>query len=153
MNKIVNKSSLTGVKFIPELDLKQLGFTHSACGPFTKHRERIQKSRKTGNLRHLYRNELDEVCFVHDAAYSDSNDLAKRIISDKTLRDRAYEIARNRNCDGYQRALARMVYKFFDKKTGSGTSVNEQLAKELHKSVIKKLKRRKVYARFKDNIW
>ena len=153
MNKIVNKSSLTGVKFIPELDLKQPGFTHSACGPFTKHRERIQKSRKTGNLRHLYRNELDEVCFVHDAAYSDSNDLAKRIISDKTLRDRAYEIARNRNYDGYQRALARMVYKFFDKKTGSGTSVNEQLAKELHKSVIKKLKRRKVYARFKDNIW
>ena len=153
MNKIVNKSSLTGVKFIPELDSKQPGFTHSACGPFTKHRERIQKFRKTGNLRHLYRNELDEVCFVHDAAYSDSNDLAKRIISDKTLRDRAYEIARNRNYDGYQRALARMVYKFCDKKTGSGTSVNEQLAKELHKSVIKKLKRRKVYARFKDNIW
>ena len=46
-----------------------------------------------------------------------------------------------------------MVYKFFDKKTRSGVSVSEQLAKELHKSVIKKFKRRKVYARFKDNIW
>ena len=46
-----------------------------------------------------------------------------------------------------------MVYKFFDKKTGSGISANEQLAKELYKAVIKKFKRRKVYARFRDNIW
>ena len=55
--------------------------------------------------------------------------------------------------DGYQRALATMVYKFFHRKAGSGISVNEQLAKELRKPVIKKFKRRKVYARFKDNIW
>ena len=46
-----------------------------------------------------------------------------------------------------------MVYKFFDKKTRPGMSVNEQLAKELHKPLIKKFQRRKVYARFKDNIW
>ena len=46
-----------------------------------------------------------------------------------------------------------MVYKFFDKKTGLVIGVNEQLAEELHKPVIKKFKRRKVYARFKDNIW
>ena len=70
----------------------------------------------------------------------------------KELRYRAYEIARNRGYDGYQRALANMLYKFFD-KTGAGISVNEQLAQELHKPVIKKFKRRKVYARFKDNIW
>ena len=57
------------------------------------------------------------------------------------------------NYDGYQRALASMVYKFFDKKTGSRISVNEQLAEELHKPVSKKFKRRKVYAKFKDNIW
>ena len=69
------------------------------------------------------------------------------------MKDRAYEIARNRKYDGYQRALASMVYKFFDKKTGSGASVNEQLAEEVHKQVTKKFKRRKVYARFKDNIW
>ena len=69
------------------------------------------------------------------------------------MKDRAYEIARNCKYDGYQRALAGMVYNFFDKKTGSRVSVNEQLAQELHKPAIKKFKRRKVYARFKDNIW
>ena len=60
------------------------------------------------------------------------------------MKDRAYRIARNRKYDGYQRALARMVYKAFDKKTGSGISVNQQLAEELHKPVIKKVKRRKM---------
>ena len=69
------------------------------------------------------------------------------------MKDRASEIARNCKYDGYQTALASMVFKFFDKK-GSGVSVNEQLAEELHKPVTKKLfKRRKVYVRFKDNIW
>ena len=62
------------------------------------------------------------------------------------------EIARNWGYDGCQRVLASMIYKFFDKKTGSGLSINEQLAKELHKPVIKKFKRRKVFAVFKDNI-
>ena len=69
------------------------------------------------------------------------------------MKDRAYEIDRNRGYDGYQRALASMLYKFFDKKTGSRISVNEQLARELLKSVIKKFKKTKVYLRFKDNIW
>ena len=135
------------------MHLKQPGFTYSACGPFTKHRERIQKFREAGNSKDLYKNELDKACFAHDAAYSDSKDLPKRTISGKILRDRAYEFARNLNYDGYQRALASMVYKFFDKKTGSRISVYEKLAEELHKPVIKKFKRRKVYARFKDNIW
>ena len=104
-------------------------------------------------FKNLYRNKLDKVCFTHDAAYSDTKDLAERTISDKILKNRANEIARNCKYDGYKRALASMVYKFFDKKTGSGISVNEQQAEKLHKSVIKKIKRRKVYARFKDNIW
>ena len=91
--------------------------------------------------------------FAHDGAYSDSKDLAKRTISDKILQDRAYEIARNRGYDGYQRALASMVCKVFSKKTRSGISVNEQLAEELHKAVIKTFKGRKVYAKFEDNIW
>ena len=103
-------------------------------------------------MKHLYRNELDKACFTHNTAYSDSKDLAKRTISDKILKDRAYEIARNSNYDGYQRALGNMVYKFFDKKTGSEIGVNEQLAEELHKPAITKFKRRKVYERFKDNI-
>ena len=120
MNKIINKLLLTGDKFMPELHLKQPGFAHSACGPFNKHRERIHKFRETGNLKHLYRNELDKVCFAHDAAYSDSTDLGKRTISDKILKDRAYEIASNRGYDGYQRTLASIVYKFFDKRARIG---------------------------------
>ena len=103
MNRIINKFFLSGVKFMAELHLKQPGFTYSACGSFTKQRERIQKFRETGNLKHLYRNDLDKACFAHDAAYSDSKDLAKRTISDKILKDRAYEIARNRNYHGYQK--------------------------------------------------
>ena len=79
MNKIINKFLLTGDKFMPELHLKQPGFIYSACGPFIKHRERIQKFRKTGNSKYLYRNELDKTCFAHDAAYSDSKDLAKKL--------------------------------------------------------------------------
>ena len=77
------------------------------------------------------------------------------------MKSRVYEIARSRNFDGSQRTLACMVYMFFDKKTRSGAivtstseiNVNEQLAEELHKPVIKKFKRKKDYARFKDNIW
>ena len=101
MNKIINKFLLIGGKFMPELHLKLPEFTYSACEPFTKDRERIQKFRETGKLKHLYRNELDKACFAHDAVYSDSKDLAKSTISDKTLKDRAYKIARNCNYDGY----------------------------------------------------
>ena len=125
MNKIINKLLLTGVKLMPELHLKQPGFTYSTCGAFTKHRERIQKFKERGNLKQLYRNELDKACFAHNAAYEDSKGLEKRTISGAILKDRADEIARNRGYDGYIRALVGMVYKFFDKKTGSGVSVNE----------------------------
>ena len=91
--------------------------------------------------------------FAHDAAYSDCKDLAKRTISDKIFKDQAYEIARNCKYDRHQKALTSMVYKFCDKKTGSGGSLNEQQAEELHKPVIKKFKGRKIYAKLKDNIW
>ena len=83
MSKIIHRFLLTGDKFMPELHLKQLGVTYSACGPFNKPRERIQTIREIGNLKHLYRNELDETCFARDAAYSRSKDLAKKTISDK----------------------------------------------------------------------
>ena len=79
---MVNKFLLIGDKFMPELHLKQPGFTYSVCGPFTKNCGRIQKFRETGNLKHLYRNELDKACFAHDGAQSDRKDLAKRTISD-----------------------------------------------------------------------
>ena len=80
-------------------------------------------------------------------------DLAKRTISDKMLEVKACEIARNCKYDGYQSALASIVYKFLDKKTGLGVNVNDQPAEELHKPAIKKMKRRQFDARFKDKIW
>ena len=91
-------------------------------------------------------------------AYGDFKDLERRTASDKVLRDKAFNIAKNPKYDGYQRGLASMVYKFFDKKSkGSGVNIplefNEQLAKELHKPIIRKFKKRKVYSGFKDNIW
>ena len=79
MNKIIDRFLLTWDKFTPELHLKQPGFNYSACGPFTKYHERIHKFRETGNLKHLCRNELDKTCFPHDAAYSDSIDLDKKL--------------------------------------------------------------------------
>ena len=89
---------LTNYEFLltqQELHLKQTGFTDSVCGPFTRHHKRIQKSRDTGNLKHLYRNELVNACFTYDAAYPDSKDFAKRTISYEILKNRAYEIVRN----------------------------------------------------------
>ena len=137
---------------MPELHFKQPEFAYSACGPFTKYRKRIHKFRETGNLKHLYRNELDKAWLAHNAAYSDSKYLAKRTISDKILNDKTCKIDRNPKYNGYQRTLESMVCKYFDKKTGSGASVNEELSKELHKPVSKKFKRKKVYARFEDNV-
>ena len=95
MNEIINKCLFTGDKFMPELHLKRPGFTYSACEPFTKQCERIQRFRHTGNLKHLYSNELDKACFALDAASSEGKDLTKRTIPDKILKDAAYEIAKN----------------------------------------------------------
>ena len=69
------------------------------------------------------------------------------------MKDRAYETATNCQYDGCHRALASIFWVFFDKKLGSGIIVNEKVTKEIHTLVIEKLKRRQVYARFKDNIW
>ena len=82
MNKIIYKFLLIRDIFMPKLHLKQPGFTSSACGPFTKHRGRIQKFKETDNLKHLQRNELDKSCFSHDAAYSDGKDLARGTIAE-----------------------------------------------------------------------
>ena len=153
MNKIIHTFLLTGDTIIPELHLNQPGLTYSACGLFTKYHERIKKFSETDDLKHLYGNELDKACFAHDPSCSDSKDLAKRTISYKILKDKAHEIVRDCGYDGYQWALASEVDKFFDTKTGSRVSVNKQLVRELHKPVTKNFKRKKVYSRFKDNIW
>ena len=88
MNEIVNEFLLVGDKFLPELHLKQLGFTYSASGPFTKNKERIEKFKETGDTNYIYKNELDKACFQHDMAYGDFKDLKTRTYSDKVLRDK-----------------------------------------------------------------
>ena len=144
MNEIVNKFLLAGYTFMPEIHLKQPRFTYSACGPFTKNKERIQKFKETGDTSYIYKNELDKACFQHDMAYGDFKDLKRRTVSDKILRDKEFNVAKNPKYDGYQRGLASIVYKFFDKKSaGSGVNIplefNEQLPKELHKPIIKNI--------------
>ena len=68
MNDIINMFLLAGDAFMPEINLKQPEFTYSACGSFTKNKERIQKIKETRDTRYIYRNELDKVCFQHDMA-------------------------------------------------------------------------------------
>ena len=107
MNEIVSKFSLSDDKFMPGMHLKQLaalgklGFTYSACGPFTKNKERIQKFKETGDTNYTYKNELHKACFQHDMAYGDFEDLAIRIASDKVLRDKAFSTAKSLKYHGY----------------------------------------------------
>ena len=110
-------------------------------------------------LNFIHKNELDKACFQHDMAYGKSKDLAKRTQSDKVLKDKAFKIASDPKYDGYQRGLASMVYKFFDKKSAllnksSGSGIvnepNYQLANELHKPIIRKFRKTKVYSSFRD---
>ena len=93
MKEIVNKFLLAGDNFMPEMPLKQHGFTYSACGPFTKNKKRSQRFKETGDTSYIYKNEL-EACFQHDMAYGDFKDLARRTVSDKFLRDKAFNIAK-----------------------------------------------------------
>ena len=166
MNDIINRFILAGGKFMPEIHLRQAGFTYSGCGPFTKSKERIQKFKQTGDSRYIYKNKLDKAYFQHEMAYGDFKDLKKRTAADKVLRDIPFNIAKDPKDDGYQRGLASMVYKLFDKKTkgGSGVTIanksaiksipqNEQLTEELHKPIVRKFKKRKVYLAFIENIW
>ena len=90
---------------------------------------------------------LIKLVFSLFSAYADHKDVINRTEADKVLRDKAYDIASNSEYYGYQRGLASMVYKFFDKKSmGSGIANSSILADELHKSVIKKFNKRKVYS-------
>ena len=118
-----------------------------------KNKERIQKFKETADSRYIYRNELDNACFQYDMAYGDFKDLEKRTATDKVLRDKAFNIAKDLQYDGYQRGLASMVYTFFDKKTaGRGIKsmlqnertlglAMQQLDEELHNPIIRKFKK------------
>ena len=149
-----------------EMHLRQPRFTYTACGPFTKNKEEIQKFKETGDSRYIYQTEPDKICFQHEMAYGDFKNLTRRTTSDKILRDKAFNIAKNPKYNGYQRGLASMVYKFFDKKTSGSCIKNEstsnkppldlatqELAEELHKPIITKFNKRKVHSLFIDNIW
>ena len=156
VNNIFNTFLLAGDKFIPEMHSRQPQFVYSACGLITRHKERMKEFKRTGDTRLLNRNELDKACFKHDAAYTKYKDVENRLISDQKLKNSAYDNASNPEYDGYQRGLASMVYKFFDKKSmGSGIARDSSsiLADKLHKPVIKKFNKRKLYSQFKDNIW
>ena len=80
------------------------------------HLQKIKKELRIGDTDFIYKNELDEACFQHDMAYGKSKELVKRTQSDKVLRDKEFKIASDPKYDCYQRGLASMVYKFFDKK-------------------------------------
>ena len=116
-----------------EMTLKQPGFTYSACGPFTKNK---------GDTNYNYKNELGKAYFQHDMAYGGFKDLARRTASDEILGDKAFNKTKNPKHGGCQRGLTSMAYKIFDEKS-SGSSVNneikqnQQLAQELHKTIIK----------------
>ena len=146
MNEIVNTFLLAGDKFMPD----------------TKNKERIEKFMQTGDTNFTNKNELDKACFQHDIAYGKTKDLVKRTQADNVLKDKALKIANDPKYDGYQRGVASVVYKFFDKEyaslnKSSGSSIpnepNYQLTNELHKTIIRKILKRKVYSSFRDNIW
>ena len=101
---------------MPEMHLRQARFVYSACGHFTRHKERIKWLKRTGNINLLYRNALDKAYFKHDAAYAKYKDVENRLIADDKIKHSAYDIASNPECDGYQRGLASMIYKFFNSK-------------------------------------
>ena len=107
MNEIFNKFLLAENKFMAEMHLKQPGFTYNTYDLFNKNKDRIQKFIQTVDTRYIYWNDLDKACFQHNMAYGSYKDLVKRAESDKILRDKGY--------DGYQRGLASMIYKLFDK--------------------------------------
>ena len=120
-----------------------------------KKERKNKKFKETGDSRYIYQNALDKACFQHDIAYGD---LTRRTASDKILRDKAFDIAKNPKYDGYQRGLVSMVYKFFDKKLLVVVSKiknisNKEFTEELHKPITKKIKKRKVHSSFIDNIW
>ena len=153
MNEIVNKILRVSDKLMPEMNLKQPGFTFSACGPFTKNKDRIEKFMQTGNTNFIYRNELDKACFQHDMDYGKWKDLAKRNQSDKVLRDKAFEIASDPKYDGYQTGLASMVYKF--SLVEVVLLMNQIISWQINfiNQLFENSKKRKAYSSFRENIW
>ena len=91
----MNKFLFAGDKYMTEMHLRQPGFTHSACGSFTRNKQRIKKFMETGDTNYIYKNELDKACFQQDMAYGKYKDLEQRTQSDKILKGKAFAIANN----------------------------------------------------------
>ena len=156
MNEIVNKFLLAGDKFMPEMYLRQPGFTYSAQRPFTKNKERIQKFKETGDSRYTHQKELDKACFQHDMAYADFKDLTRRKAFHEIWRNKAFNFAKNPKYDGCQRGLASMIYKFFLKKNLLVVVLKMRISQtknQLKNYTNQLFKKRKVYSSFIDNIW
>ena len=161
-NSIINKFLLAGDKFMPEFHLVDPTVKkYGECGSFRKNTQRIKDFLNSGKLSYIYKNDLDKACFQHDMAYNKFKDLETRTQSDIVLKNKALKIASNPKYNGYERGLASMVRKFFDKESkgrglkenqgdflqNSGNLIaNSQLADELHKPIIRKFKKRKVYS-------
>ena len=111
MNEIINNFLLIVDKFVPEMHLIQAGFTYSACVWFTKNKETIQKVKEKGDSKYIYQKKQDKVCFQHEMAYGDFKDIPRRTAADKSLRDKAFNIAKTPRYYGHQGGLASMVYK------------------------------------------
>ena len=162
----MKKFLLAGDKIMPEMHLRKPAFTYSACDPFTKNKERLPKSKETGDSRYIYQNEVDKACFQHDTAYGDFKDLTRRTTSDKILFNKAFNIDKNPKRDGYEKGLASMVHDFFDKKisatrankfAGSGIKTenipNQDLAEELYKPIIRKWEKNESKLTFYRQYW
>ena len=115
MNEIVNTFLLAGDKSMPEMHLKQPGFSYSACGPFTKNKERIKKFKETGDISYIYKDELNKACFQHDMASGDFKDLARRTASDKVLRVKHLILLKILNMMDIKEALLLWFSNFFIK--------------------------------------
>ena len=130
-----------------EMHLRQSWSKYSAFGPFTKNKETIQKFEKTVDSRYIYQNELDKACFQYNVAYGDFKE--QLLIKFWTIKHLI--LIKINKYDGYQKSLASMVYKFFDKKLLAvvfKNISNKEFSEVWHKSVIRKFKKRKVQSPF-----
>ena len=116
MNAIVNKLLLSGDKSMPEMHLRQPGFTYSACGPFTKKKERIKQFKETGDSRHIYQNDLDKTCFQHDMADGDFKDLPRGTATDKYYVMKCLLLLKIQNTMNFNAPLLQCFKNFLIKK-------------------------------------
>ena len=109
LNEVVNKFLLAGDEFMPEMHLKQPDFIYSACGPFIKNKERIQKFRQTGNTNYIVKNDIEKACFQHDLPHGKYKNLTEITQSHNVLREKSFEIVSNSKHDDFLRGWASMV--------------------------------------------